>query len=65
MGMTVYSTHDSDDVSVEFVATYGDFDDIAPDVQVLSLYILGVKTAFHTLPHDLQAAILALNSDNL
>lgn len=65
MAKIEYSTFTSDDIEVDFVATYGDFDDIAPDVQVLSLYILGVKTAFHTLPHDLQAAILALNSDNL
>ena len=65
MAKIEYSTFTGDDIDVDFVATYGDFDDIAPDVQVLSLYILGVKTAFHTLPHDLQNAILALQTQTL
>lgn len=62
MPCTIYSTFTSDDIDVDFVAIYGDFDDIAPDTEVLSLYILGVKTAFHTLPHELQTAILALQT---
>ena len=59
MAKTVYSTYTSDDLDFDFVAEYGDFDDIPPDIQVLSLEILGVKTAFHDLPKDLQAAILS------
>jgi hypothetical protein len=50
---------------MDFVAEYGDFDDIPPDIQVLSLHILGVKTAFHTLPEDLQGLILSLAIETL
>lgn len=59
MPCAVYSTYTSDDIDVDFVASYGDFDDMPPDIQVFSLEILGVKVAFHTLPHDLQSAILS------
>lgn len=62
---TVYSTYTSDDLGVEFVASYGRFDDIPPDVDVLSLHILGEKVVFHTLPKGLQSAILNLHSDTL
>ena len=65
MAKTVYSTYTSDDIEIEFVAEYGDFDDIPPDIQVLSLHILGVKAAFHTLPLDLQSAILSLALETL
>jgi hypothetical protein len=65
MPKTVYSTYTSDDFDMDFVAEYGDFDDIPPDIQVLSLHILGVKTAFHTLPEDLQGLILSLAIETL
>jgi len=65
MPRTVYSTFTSDDLDVEFVAQYGRFDDIPPDVQVLSLHILGVETAFHLLPATLQSAILNLQPETV
>jgi hypothetical protein len=65
MPKTVYSTYTSDDIDVDFVASYGDFDDIPPDIQVLSLHILGVKVSLHTLPKELQSAILNLHSETL
>jgi hypothetical protein len=65
MPKTVYSTYTSDDLEIDFVAEYGAFDDIPPDIQVLSLEFLGVKTAFHTLPRDLQSAILSLALETL
>ena len=65
MAKTVYSTYTSDDIDVDFVAEYGDFDDIPPDIQVLSLHFLGVKVAFHNLPRDLQSAILSLALETL
>ena len=65
MAKTVYSTYTSDDFDVDFVAEYGRYDDIPPDIQVLSLHILGVKTAFHTLPRDLQESILSLHTDTI
>jgi hypothetical protein len=65
MARTVYSTFTSDDIEAEFVAQYGCFDDIPPDVQVLSLHILGVETAFHLLPATLQSAILNLQPETL
>ena len=65
MAHTVYSTFTSDSLDVEFVAEFGRFDDIPPDVQVLSLHILGVKVAFHHLPKDLQSAILSLQPETV
>jgi hypothetical protein len=65
MPKTVYSSYTSDHIEIDFVASYGRFDDIPPDIQVLSLHILGVKTAFHTLPRDLQSAILSLALETL
>ena len=65
MPKTAYSTYTSDSIEIDFVAEYGRFDDIPPDIQVLSLHILGVKTAFHTLPRDLQSAILSLALETL
>ena len=65
MPHTTYSTFTSDDLDVEFVAQYGRFDDVPPDVQVLSLHILGVETAFHLLPATLQTAILNLQPETL
>lgn len=65
MPKTVYSTYTSDDIEADFVAEYGDFDDIQPDIQVLSLHFLGVKTSFHTLPVDLQESILSLALETL
>jgi hypothetical protein len=62
---TVYSTYTSDDLEIEFVSEFGRHDDIPPDIQVLSLHILGVKIAFHTLPRDLQSAILSLALETL
>ena len=59
MPCAVYSTYTSDDYDVDFLASYGDFDDMPPEIQVFSLEILGVKVAFHTLPRDLQSAILS------
>ena len=59
MPCAVYSTYTSDDIDVDFVAQYGDFDDIPPDIEVLSLEILGVKVSLQSLPHDLQTAILS------
>jgi hypothetical protein len=65
MPKTVYSTYTSDDLEIDFVAEFGRCDDIPPDVQVLSLHFLGVKTAFHNLPRDLQSAILSLALETL
>jgi hypothetical protein len=65
MPKTVYSTYTSDDLEIDFSASYGSFDDIPPDIQVLSLEFLGVKTAFHNLPKDLQSAILSLALETL
>lgn len=65
MPCAVYSTYTSDDIDVEFVAEYGAFDDMPPEIQVFSLEILGVKVAFHTLPRDLQESILSLALETL
>jgi hypothetical protein len=65
MAKTVYSTYTSDDIEVDFVAIYGRFDDIPPDVDVLSLHILGEKVSFHLLPKNLQTAILSLYDDSI
>ena len=65
MPKTVYSTYTSDDLEIDFVAEYGKYDDIPPDVQVLSLHILGVPVVLHTLPKDLQAAILSIHPQTL
>jgi hypothetical protein len=65
MPHTTYSTFTSDDLDVEFVAEFGRCDDVPPDVQVLSLHILGVETAFHLLPATLQSAILELFNDTI
>lgn len=62
---TVYSTYTSDDIDVDFVAIYGRFDDIPPDIDVLSLHILGEKVTFHLLPKNLQTAILDLYRDTI
>jgi hypothetical protein len=65
MAKTVYSTYTSDGFDVDFVAIYGRFDDIPPDVDVLSLHILGEKVTFHLLPKNLQTAILDLHTETL
>ena len=65
MPKTVYSAYSTDDIEAEFVAEYGYFDDIPPDVQVLSLHILGVKVSLQSLPKDLQSAILSLHLETL
>jgi hypothetical protein len=65
MPKTVYSSYSTDDIEAEFVAEYGKYDDIPPDVQVLSLHILGVKVSLQSLPKDLQAAILTLHLDTI
>jgi hypothetical protein len=65
MAKTVYSTYTSDDIDAEFVAIFGRFDDIPPDVDVLSLHILGEKVSFHLLPKNLQTAILSLYNDSI
>jgi hypothetical protein len=65
MPRTIYSTFTSDDIEAEFVAEFGKYDDVPPDVQVLSLHILGVKVAFHHLPATLQSAILNLQPETL
>ena len=65
MARTIYSTFTSDDLDVEFVAEWGRFDDVPPEIQVLSLHILGVKVAFHHLPKDLQTAILSLQPETV
>jgi hypothetical protein len=65
MAKTVYSTYTSWDFDVDFVAIYGHFDDIPPDVDVLSLHILGVKVSLQSLPKDLQSAILSLHTDTI
>jgi hypothetical protein len=65
MAKTVYSTYISDDIDADFVAEYGDFDDIPPDIQVLNLHILGVKVSLLSLPKDLQSAILKLRHQAL
>jgi hypothetical protein len=62
---TVYSAYCTDDIDAEFVAEFGKYDDVPPDVQVLSLHILGVQISLHTLPQDLQAAILSLHPQTL
>jgi hypothetical protein len=65
MAKTVYSTYTSDGFDVDFVAIFGRFDDIPPDVDVLSLHILGEKVSFHLLPKNLQTAILDLYRDTI
>jgi hypothetical protein len=65
MPKTVYSEYSTDDIDAEFVAEYGKFDDVPPDVQVLSLHILGVKVSLQSLPLDLQSAILSLALETL
>jgi hypothetical protein len=65
MARTVYSEYSSDDIDAEFVTEYGRFDDIPPDIQVLSLHILGVKVSLQSLPKDLQDAILTLHLDTI
>jgi hypothetical protein len=65
MPKTVYSSYSTDDIEAEFVAEYGRFDDIPPDIQVLSLHILGVKVSLLSLPLDLQSAILSLYLDTI
>lgn len=65
MAKTIYSAHYGDDIEVEFVAAYGPCDDIAPDVDILSLSILGVKVNLSELPKPLQAAILALQPETI
>lgn len=65
MTKTVYSAHYGEDIEVEFVAIYGPYDDIAPDVDILSLSILGVKVNPVTLPKTLLSAILALQSETI
>jgi hypothetical protein len=62
---TVYSAYSTDDIEAEFVAEFGKYDDIPPDVQVLSLHILGVKVSLLSLPKDLQSAILSLALETL
>jgi hypothetical protein len=65
MPKTVYSTYTSEDFDLDFVAQYGDFDNIPPDIEILSLHILGCSVILHTLPKDLQAAILSLHPQTL
>jgi len=65
MPKTVYSTYTSDDLEIDFTASYGRFEDIPPDVQVLSLHILGVKVSLLSLPKDLQDSILSLALETL
>lgn len=65
MPKTVYSTYISDDIDADFVAEYGRYDDIPPEVQVLNLHILGVKVSLLSLPKDLQESILSLALETL
>ena len=65
MPCAVYSTYTSDDIEAEFVAEFGKYDDVPPDVQVLSLEILGVKVSLLSLPKDLQESILSLALETL
>jgi hypothetical protein len=65
MAKTVYSTHESENLEIDFVANYGRFDDIPPEIEILSLHILGEKVSFHLLPKNLQAAILSLYNDSI
>jgi hypothetical protein len=65
MPKTVYSTYTSDDIEADFVAEYGRHDDIPPDIQVLSLHILGVQVSLQSLPLDLQESILSLALETL
>lgn len=65
MARTVYSAHYGEDLEIEFVAHYGPCDDIAPDVDILSLSILGVKVSPVTLPKPLLSAILALQPETI
>lgn len=65
MSRTIYSAHYGEDLEIEFVAHYGPHDDIAPEIDVLSLSILGVKVNLSELPKPLQAAILALQPETI
>ena len=65
MARTVYATHESENLEIDFVANYGRFDDIPPEIEILSLSILGEKVSFHLLPKNIQAAILSLYDDSI
>jgi hypothetical protein len=65
MAKTVYTTYESENLEIDFVANYGRFDDIPPEIEILSLHILGEKVSFHLLPKNLQAAILSLYNDSI
>jgi hypothetical protein len=65
MAKTVYSAYSTDDIEAEFIAEFGKYDDVPPDVQVLSLHILGVKVSLLSLPKDLQDSILSLALETL
>jgi hypothetical protein len=65
MAKTVYATYESDNIEIDFTASYGRFEDIPPDIQVLSLHILGVKVSLLSLPKGLQSAILSLALETL
>ena len=65
MARTVYTTYESDDLEINFVANYGRFDDVPPEIEILSLHILGAKVSFHLLPKNLQTAILSLYNDSI
>jgi hypothetical protein len=65
MPKTVYSTYTSDDLEIDFVAEFGRYDNIPPEIQVLSLHILGVKVSLQSLPLDLQESILSLALETL
>lgn len=65
MARTVCTYYCSDDIEAEFVAYYGPFDDITPDVELLSLSILGVKLNLSELPKALRQAILELQPETV
>lgn len=65
MARTVCTYYSSDDIEAEFVAYYGPFDDVSPDVELLSLSILGVKLSLSELPKELRQAILGLQPETV
>lgn len=65
MARTICTYYCGDDIEVEFICYHGIFDDIAPDIDILSLSILGVKVNPVTLPKPLLSAILALQPETI
>lgn len=65
MTRTICTYYATDDLEIEFVANYGSYDDVTPDVDILSLSIFGVKVNPSQLPKELRQAILEIQPETL